>query len=327
MPAPRFQFVSRSLFTWLTVLSVSLSSRTAAEDFADAQKTHRKPGAETETGAFPPELVNWRPHPANPVFTAKRAGDWAVKIRERGWILREGDGFHLWFTGYDGTRDGLKRLGYATSRDGIRWTPSTKNPLSGKHWVEDMMVVKCRGTYYMFAEGADDNHAVMLTSKDRVRWEWQGPLDVRLADGKRRTREPCGTPTAWCHEGEWYLFYERLDRGAWVAQTNDLDSRIWINVQDAPVLRPGPQEYDKHLIALDQVIAYRGVNFAFYHGTSDGQTWNTNIARSTDLVHWEKYAGNPIVGDNKSSGIVIAVDGGLRLYTMHDRIDAFEARE
>jgi hypothetical protein len=327
MLAPRFNLVARSLLVGLTVLATGLSSRTTAEDLAGAPATHRKTRDEIETVPFPGELVNWRPHSANPVFTAKRAGDWAVRIRERGWILREGDCFHLWFTGYDGTRDGIKRLGYATSRDGMHWTPSQKNPLSGQHWVEDMMVVNCRGTYYMFAEGDDDNHAVMLTSTDRVRWEWQGRLDVRLADGKRRPEEPCGTPTAWRHEGQWYLFYERLDRGVWLAKTNDLDSKIWINVQDSPVLRPGPLDYDKHMIALDQVIAYRGAYFAFYHGTSDGRAWNTNIARSTDLVHWEKYAGNPIVGGNKSSGIVVAIDGDLRLYTMHDRIDVFEARK
>src|SRR4051794_37665073 len=54
---------------------------------------------------FPPELVNWKPWPGNPVFTAEGAGHWDVKIRERGWILRDGNAWQLWFTGYDGTRE------------------------------------------------------------------------------------------------------------------------------------------------------------------------------------------------------------------------------
>ena len=71
---------------------------------------------------FPAELTRFEPGPANPIFTAEGPGHWDVKMRERGWILREGATYSLWFTGYDGTREGLKMLGYATSSDGIHWT-------------------------------------------------------------------------------------------------------------------------------------------------------------------------------------------------------------
>jgi hypothetical protein len=282
--------------------------------------------ARRATGEFPPELVDWMPHRGNPVFTAKRAGDWAVKIRERGWILRENGVYHLWFTGYDGTREGIKQLGYATSTDGLRWTPSAKNPLCRDHWIEDMMVLKSGDTYYMFAEGADNNHAEMWTSKDRVEWKRKGALDVRLADGKGRPGEPCGTPTIWRENDTWYLFYERLDLGVWLATTKDPHSLVWINVQDTPVLVPGPGRYDKQLIAVDQIIKHRGTYFTYYHASGDEKpprTWNTSVARSTDLIHWQKFAGNPIV-DDKSSGMVVPVGRGLRLYTMHDQIDVFD---
>ena len=71
---------------------------------------------------FPPELTHFVPAANNPVFTAEGPGHWDVKMRERGWILHEGPTWDLWFTGYDGTRNGLKMLGYATSADGLRWT-------------------------------------------------------------------------------------------------------------------------------------------------------------------------------------------------------------
>jgi hypothetical protein len=95
------------------------------------------------------------------------------------------------------------------------------------------------------------------------------------------------------------------------------------------VLTLGPDEYDKEMIAMDQVIRYRGAYYAIYHGSGSGEavprTWNTNIARSVDLVHWKKYAGNPIVDGDKSSGMVVPVGGGFRLYTMHNQVDVFEA--
>jgi hypothetical protein len=284
---------------------------------------------EAATTDFPPDLVRWKACPGNPIFTAEGAGHWDVKIRERGWILRDGDAWRLWFTGYDGTREGIKELGYATSHDGIHWTRSTKNPIYREHWVEDMSVVHQGDTYYMFAESENDNHAEMLTSKNGVDWKWIGPLDVRQTDGKKMARRPCGTPTVWVEGSTWYLMYEWMDKGVWLAITNDPSSLVWRDVQEEPILSPGPDPYDKELIAVNQVIRYKGVYYSIYHGsgTSDAvpRTWTTNIARSTDRVHWQKYSGNPIVSGNKSSGIVVPMGDGFRLYTMHDQIDLFES--
>jgi hypothetical protein len=288
-----------------------------------------KASAAVETAEFPPELVHWSPVSGNPVFTAEGPDHWDVKIRERGWILREDDTYRMWFTGYDGTRPGVKLLGYATSRDGVHWVRSPKNPIYRDHWVEDMCVVRSGETYFMFAEGAAENHAEMLTSNNGTDWKWEGELDVRLADGKRPARKPCGTPTVFFENGTWYLFYEWLDKGVWLAKASDPLTRIWTNVSDEPVLSPGPDRYDKDLLAMNQVIKYKGAFFAFYHGSGSGtampRTWNTDVARSTDLVHWQKYPGNPIVDDNKSSGIVVPNGNGFRLYTMHDQVDLFES--
>lgn len=174
-----------------------------------------------KTAEFPVELVKWMPRPGNPVFTAEGSGHWDVKIRERGWVLRDGDRFRMWYTGYDGNRDGMKLLGYATSPDGLHWTPSPKNPLVPDHWVEDMSIVEHDGTFFMFAEGQHDNHAEMLTSSNGIEWKWEGALEVRTADGKLAAKKPCGTPTVWVEGGVWYLFYEWLDRGVWLATTTN----------------------------------------------------------------------------------------------------------
>jgi sucrose-6-phosphate hydrolase SacC (GH32 family) len=219
-------------------------------------------------------------------------------------------------------------LGYATSLDGVHWTRSAENPLCRDRWLEDMMVVKRGDTYYMFAEGPDRNHAEMLSSRDGVRWKWEGALDVRLADGTQPAERPCGTPTVLVENDIWYLFYEHLDLGVWLAATKDVGSRIWTNVADDPILAPGPADYDKQLIAVDQVIKHRGAYFAFYHGSGEKlpRTWSTNVARSTDLIHWQKFSGNPIVHGNKSSGMVVPDGCGFRLYTMHDQVDVFYPR-
>lgn len=274
-------------------------------------------------GDFPAELVDFAAAPQNPVFIAQGPGHWDVKIRERGWILHEGDAWHMWYTGYDGTREGIRLLGYATSTDGLKWTPHPGNPLDREHWIEDMMVVKRGDTYYMFAEGAHDQ-AQLLTSTDRVHWKREGTLDIRYTDGKPLTPGPFGTPAAWFEDGTWYLFYERKDEGVWLATSRDL--KVWTNRQDEPVLVPGPGDYDRKMIALNQILKHDGRYYALFHGSGTEQaprTWTTDIAVSSDLMHWRKYPKNPLVPGNTSSGIVVHDGKQFRLYTMHGQVDVY----
>ena len=112
--------------------------------------------------------------------------------------------------------------------------------------------------------------------------------------------------------------------GGGVWKTTDA-GLTWTNVSDEPVLRPGPGAYDKDMIALNQIVRHGGRYYAYYHGTGDTmkpRRWTTNVATSTDLVHWEKYSGNPLlpVEANKSSGILVHDGERFRLYTMHDEV-------
>ncbi len=272
---------------------------------------------------FPAELVSFEPVKHNPLFTASGEGHWDVKIRERGFILREGPRWHLWFTGYDGTRPGLKMLGYATSGDGIHWKRMGSKPVYRDHWVEDMMVVKQGQVYFMFAEGRNDvSH--LLVSIDGAHWTRRGPLDVRLVNGRRIPEGPYGTPTAYYEGGIWHLFYERRDLGIWLATSRDM--LTWTNVSDDPVLRPGPSLYDRDLVALNQIIKYKGRYYAYYHGAPRGvetpSLWSSGVAVSKDLRNWKKYPGNPLRPrkENKSSGILVHDGSKFRLYTMHGAV-------
>ncbi len=272
---------------------------------------------------FPTELTRWEPLTPQPVFSGAGPGHWDLRIRERGYVLKDGDQWRMWYTGYDGDRGGLKMLGLATSTDGLTWTRSPQNPLHREHWVEDVCVVSDNGKLYMFAEGFLDR-VHLLTSADGLNWTRQGILDVRLADGTPIPRGPFGTPTAWVENGIWHLFYERRDAGVWLAKSTDL--KVWTNVQDQPVLSPGPADYDHDLIAMNQILRHKGRYYAVYHGAKADRSpalWSTALAASDDLIHWQKYPGNPLrpIAENKSSGMLIPHGDGFRLYTLHDRVD------
>lgn len=277
-------------------------------------------GAETAcSDEFPASIVSWEASPTNPVFRGAGGQAWDKKIRERGWISVDGTTYHLWYTGYNEDRSPSRLLGHATSTDGVHWNRDPANPVYEKTWVEDVCLVRKDGIDFLFAEGKNDL-AHLMTSPDGLRWVDRGTLDIRDTEGKPIPPGPFGTPTALFEKGQWYLFYERGDRGVWLATSKDLT--VWKNVRDQPVLAMGPGAYDRHAVAIDQVVKRDGVFYAFYHANAHQpwKDWTTCVARSTDLIHWEKYPGNPILSDNSSSAILVDSPDGDRLYSMHPEV-------
>jgi predicted GH43/DUF377 family glycosyl hydrolase len=268
---------------------------------------------------FPSEMVEFTPYKANPVFKATDSNTWDQHIRERGYILYEDSMYKMWYTGYNGPDSVTKYLGYATSRDGIKWDRYHKNPIFKEKWTEDMCVLKNEGKYYMYAEGRNDV-AHLLVSSDGVNWEEQGDLTIRTPDGKT-IPGPYGTPTVFIENGKWYLFYECNDEAIWLAESKD--HKNWTNVQDEPVIKKGPDKYDAGAVAANQVVNYKGRYYIYYHASADpmssSKMWTSNVAMSTDLVHWVKYAKNPIVEGDHSSPITV-FDGTFKLYTMHPQV-------
>ena len=275
----------------------------------------------SDTTRFPAALTSFTSFQNNPVFSGTGTDTWDQKIRERGYILREDSIYYLWYTGYNGGEEVEKHLGLATSKDGLNWTRYKANPIHKASWVEDMSVIKHEGIYYMFAEGRGDT-AHMLTSTDRINWEEKGPLDIRKTDGSQISKGSFGTPAIWLENGIWYLFYEREDLGIWLAQSTDL--KVWTNKQDEPVIRMGPEKYDQFAVAMDQVIKVNGRYYGYYHATEfkDWHEWTSCVAMSEDLIHWQKFWGNPIARENKSSPVMVSDGEKYILYTMHPSVCA-----
>lgn len=278
-------------------------------------------GSTRAEAPFPSALVEFGPASAAPLFSGAGPDAWDRDLRERGWILREGGRWFLWYTGSNPDRDPVRRVGLATSADGLNWTRCAANPLVRDAWVEDVCVVRRPAGYLMFAEGERDV-AHLLESVDRVRWRERGPIDIRLTSDAPIPDGPRGTPAVWFERGVWHLFYERMDRGVWLATS--ADCRTFKNVHDEPVLACGPDSYDLHAVAIDQIVRHGGRYYAYYHASprEDRSTWQTCIATSDDLVHWEKYRGNPILpvdpaAPKRSSAMLVHDGARHRLYTTH----------
>ena len=277
--------------------------------------------AYSQVPAFPPELTRFTQHDDAPVFGPGPPGAWDALIRERGWILQDAQGWRLWYTGY-ASKAGRRMLGLATSRDGIRWERHPANPLVKDFWVEDVMVVADGDRLLMVAEGEADR-AQLLESADGIAWKRLGTLDVRLTSGRPIPDGPFGTPVLWKDDKRWCLFYERMDKGVWLATSTDL--KVWTNHSDTPVLLPGPAAHDQDMIAMNQVFRHKGRYYASYHGTNTQgpppRQWCSCLAVSDDLIRWTKL-DKPLFppGENKSSGVFVPHGSGYRLYTMHPAV-------
>ena len=173
---------------------------------------NKKQASNGNSHLFPSELVDFIPLEHNPVFTGTGKDTWDKMIRERGYILREDGIYKMWYTGYTGSDDATKFLGYATSEDGIYWQRYAENPIFDEYWTEDVHVVKHGGNYFMVAEGINDiSH--LLTSSDGIHWQRLGDLDIRKVNGEHIGPGAYGTPTLWIEDDRWFLFYERGDLG------------------------------------------------------------------------------------------------------------------
>ena len=313
--APRVH-AHRPLFVAAALLAAAVGTATFV-----LMRAHRRPTEEH----VPAELVRLTPVVPGAVFSGTGRDTWDREIRERGFIVFENGEYRLYYTGYnDHTTDThhtrWPSLGLAHSVDGITWTRDGDAPVFSDVWTEDVHVSRDADGYFVVAEGANDvAHA--LTSADGLTFTERGPLDIRRTDGRPISAGPYGTPTLWKEGGRYFLFYERHDTGIWVATSSD--RKVWTNVDDDPVLSPGPDDYDKFAVALNQVVKRDGRYYAYYHARAahhvDGP-WTTNLAVSDDLIHWKKYAHNPVLACDCSSAVYVQEGPRPLLFTMHPEV-------
>ena len=235
---------------------------------------------------FPREMVNFKPYENNPIFKAGAPEAWDKTIRERGFILFEDSIYKMWYTGFLSHDDTVqKNLGFATSKDGISWKRYEGNPIFSEKWTEDMFVFRHDGKYYMYAEGFRDV-AHHLESSDGIHWKELGDLIIIKTTGDTLPG-PYGTPVVWVENDKWYLFYETLDSGIWLATSTD--KRTWRNLSDEPVIKPGPEKFDLGAVAANQVIKYNNKYYLHYHANADPDAGK--FKNDADEDSWDVSSG------------------------------------
>ncbi len=144
--------------------------------------------------------VTWTRHPGNPVLTPGAPGEWDGNATAFASVRFLGGVYHAWYAGQGA--DGLLRIGYATSTDGIAWTKYGGNPVldvgAPGEWDSNGVTSPCvlvnGSNYEMWYSGVDGSNYVRIgyaTSPDGINW-------TRHVDNPILTE---GSPGDWDDQG------------------------------------------------------------------------------------------------------------------------------
>ncbi len=246
-------------------------------------------------------------YPRNPVLKIGDKGMWDDQTLGCFTVLHDGDQFYFYG---GGTQFGKpKRIGMATSEDGIHWTKYNQNPL----FPGDMpYCIKVGDKFCLYHPGADDagRHGLLMrTSRDGFNWsEPQFVLEGNILDPK----------VVRVAENKFHLYYcsgGRITKDgkqvwefkAYIATSAD---GIQWSKEPNPALPLGPQgSWDAASHAGPVVLKLQDGFHMWYLGSGsyNGKTaWRIGHATSPDGLNWTKSGTEPVL----DIGTPGAWDGG-----------------
>jgi len=222
----------------------------------------------------------------NPVVEVGPKGSWDQSAEAFASAVFEDKGkFYLYYSAdYDRPPNGIQeeplhRIGVATSTDLQTWKKYEKNPILGPPLQGDIMKFFDLPPSYVFATMQGGGGAVRLPN---------GHFGLTF------------NVLGWNGKGQWL--------GVWLAEAVS-PLGPFHKVQPGPILTlGGPVDFDGTTIHLhgtqkledgSYAMLYTGYNKHIAKGKPGDRG---GLATSKDMVHWTKYAGNPVLvpGDRKS---------------------------
>lgn len=196
--------------------------------------------------------INWAKFAGNPIMTPSETWEGGTQGEvSPNTVLLENGVFKMWYHGY---QNGTRRIGYATSADGLAWTKYPGNPILSPgpagSWDADSIaepkVLKVGSTYYMYYMRATGNHGVGLaTSSDGISW-------TKYSGNPILTVGPSGSwDDNWMEVGDvfydgrvfhmWYRAQNTRFDGGGIGYAWSEDGRAWTKSSRNPLLaKPNP---------------------------------------------------------------------------------------
>lgn len=282
-----------------------------------------------------PCTVDWLKSASNPLFGGGFSGGSfdAQDVRST-CVLEEGGTYKMWYTGMDTADPPRYRIGFATSSDGIEWTPYGPNPvidLGPPGAFDDWhacfpVVIRDGDTYKMWYTG--DAYAVFFlgyaTSSDGIHWtKYPGPHAGAIIDWRSEGWDRYTAAGSVIKDGSVYrMWFGAYGSSQGIGYATSVDGISWDVV--GQVLTIGfPGTFEEWRIHYPSVARTDTGYLMLYSGQDQSELRRFGMATSPDGANWTKCAGNPVLplgGAGEWDAVlhycpyVLVQDGRIRLW-------------
>jgi predicted GH43/DUF377 family glycosyl hydrolase len=220
---------------------------------------------------------------AEPVLSRGAAGEWDAGDVLNPSVIREGDTYYNFFSGYDGQ---TWRTGVAVSSDGVKWRKQGQILPAGN----GSAIATENGVLYYYQAG-DPVRIGLAKSNQKDQWTDQGASVLAVGPYDSWDERGVADPYVIRAGAMYYMFYLGMDR----AQRQRLgvamseDGVKWHKLRANPILELGEYgAFDSNGLGEPAVWAARGYYWMLYTGRDRAEVRRLGLARSRDGVRWEK---------------------------------------
>lgn len=254
--------------------------------------------------------VVWAKSGSNPLMTGGfSGGDFDITDVRTASVLYDAvqDIYEMWYSGLDNASPPRSRIGYATSPDGIAWTPCCSSPvidLGPPGAFDDWhayfpTVIKDGSLYKMWYTGdAFGRHYLgYATSPDGINWTKYpgGQFGGSILDWQAEGWDRYAQATSIMKDGSVYkMWFGELGASGGIGYATSTDGINWTIV--GQVLAIGASgTFEEWRIYWPSVVRNGAQYTMLYAGQNIAELRRFGLATSSDGINWVKYSGNPVL--------------------------------
>ncbi len=260
---------------------------------ANMSGAHALPSAERQAPGAWTKLAD------NPVLSPGSSGAWDDRFTLAPSVLLDGSTYRMWYAG-SGAVNTNRRIGYATSPDGLTWTRHGSAPVLSPgpvgSWDAGQVgfpsVIKDADTFKMWytaLDTADIGRVGYATSSDGLNWtKYAGNPVLTVGGPGSWDTAYVGAPQVVKVGGVYHLWYRGGLNGD-IGYATSADGLTWTKSARNPVIASGSGGWDD--VAYDPRVVFDGTLFhMWYSGCNPaGDLCQVGYATSSDGAGWTRH--------------------------------------
>ena len=202
---------------------------------------------------------NWNWDNAVEILRGIEDSNWETRVNRACFLVKD-NLWHLWYTGQ---KNGISKIGYAISEDGINYIRMTSQPIlfpeypfEGENvmnpcvlWDEEREIYRM---WYAAGEGYEPDVICYAESKDGKKWKKKmRPVICADPEVAYKKNKVGACDVIKLSNGGYlmaYIAYQNVNvsRICLSYSNNGIDG--WVNYEDVPILSPGKGKWDAHAV-------------------------------------------------------------------------------